>query len=237
MRILVFLPTYNEKANIGKLIDKLNRLNFEKELLIVDDNSPDGTIEIIKEKMKQFDNIKLIIRTGQKGRGLAGIAGLKYFVNSEYEILVEMDADLSHDPKYIPKFLKYFPKYDVVIGSRFIHQGQEKGRNKLRQIISFLANLFIKIILGTKIKDCTSGFRAFKKTVLEKLNFDQFISVNPEIVEELLYGCVLTKSKIIEVPIIYYERVEGSSKLNIKKILFVFLAVIKIRLRSKKILK
>jgi dolichol-phosphate mannosyltransferase len=148
-----------------------------------------------------------------------------------------MDADLSHDPKFIPKFLKHFPKFDVIIGSRFIHQGQEEGRNKLRRLISFLANLFIRIILGTKIKDCTSGFRAFKKEVLEKLNFDQFISINPEIVEELLYGCVLAKSKIIEIPITYYERIEGTSKLNIKKILFVLLAVIKIKLRGKIILK
>ena len=237
MKVLIFLPTYNEKANIGKVIDKLNGLNFQKEILIVDDNSPDGTIEIIKEKAKQYDNIKLIIRTGQKGRGLAGIVGLKYFIQSKNDILVEMDADLSHDPKFIPIFLKYFPKFDVIIGSRFIQQGQEKGRNKLRRLISFLANLFIKIILGLKIKDCTSGFRAFKKEVLAKLNFDRFISINPEIVEELLYGCVLAKSKTIEVPIIYYERKEGTSKLNIKKIIFVLFAVIKIRLRSKTILK
>jgi len=237
MKVLIFLPTYNERANIGKLIDKLNGLNFQKEILIVDDNSPDGTIEIIKEKAKQYDNIKLIIRTGQKGRGLAGIVGLKYFIQSKNDILVEMDADLSHDPKFIPIFLKYFPKFDVIIGSRFIQQGQEKGRNKLRRLISFLANLFIKIILGLKIKDCTSGFRAFKKEVLAKLNFDRFISINPEIVEELLYGCVLAKSKTIEVPIIYYERKEGTSKLNIKKIIFVLFAVIKIRLRSKTILK
>jgi len=237
MKVLVFLPTYNEKDNIGDLIEALNKLKINKEILIVDDDSNDGTLDIIKEKMKKIEYLNLIRRKGKKGRGLAGIVALKYFIKSDCDILIEMDADFAHHPKYIPEFLKYFPKYDVVIGSRLIASGGEKDRNITRSSISLLANFFIRIFFGIKIKDCTSGYRVFKKDILKKLNFNNFISVNPEIVEELLYGCVLGKARIKEVPIVYYERKGGKSKLNLKKILFVLIAIIKIRLRGKKILK
>jgi len=237
MKVLVFLPTYNEKDNIGDLVEALNKLKINKEILIVDDDSNDGTLDIIKEKMKKIEYLNLIRRKGKKGRGLAGIVALKYFIKSDCDILIEMDADFAHHPKYIPEFLKYFPKYDVVIGSRLIASGGEKDRNITRSSISLLANFFIRIFFGIKIKDCTSGYRVFKKDILKKLNFNNFISVNPEIVEELLYGCVLGKARIKEVPIVYYERKGGKSKLNLKKILFVLIAIIKIRLRGKKILK
>ena len=237
MKVLVFLPTYNEKDNIGDLVEALNKLKINKEILIVDDDSNDGTLDIIKEKMKKIEYLNLIRRKGKKGRGLAGIVALKYFIKSDCDILIEMDADFAHHPKYIPEFLKYFPKYDVVIGSRLIASGGEKDRNITRSSISLLANFFIRFFFGIKIKDCTSGYRVFKKDILKKLNFNNFISVNPEIVEELLYGCVLGKARIKEVPIVYYERKGGKSKLNLKKILFVLIAIIKIRLRGKKILK
>ena len=102
-----------------------------------------------------------------------------------------MDADFAHHPKYIPDFLKYFPQYDVVIGSRMIMSGREEDRKITRSSLSLLANNFIRFLFGIKVKDCTSGYRAFKKEILKKLNFNNFISVNPEIVEELLYGCIL----------------------------------------------
>ncbi|MFX1503118.1 MAG: glycosyltransferase [Promethearchaeota archaeon] len=237
MNILVFLPTYNEKENIGDLIEEISNLNFNKEILIVDDNSIDGTIDIIKDKIRKVKNLKLIIRKRHRGRGLAGIRGLKYFINSNNDIMVEMDADFSHHPRFIPDFLKFFPKYDMVIGSRLIKRGEELNRKKIRTTISIIANIIIRILLQTNVRDCTSGFRAFKKELLNHLDFDNFISINPEIVEELLYGCVLCNAKIKEVPIMYYERSGGKSKLNLKKLIKVFIGIIKIRLRGKKLLK
>ncbi len=237
MKILIFLPTYNEEENIGIMIDTVNRLNLNKEILIVDDNSTDDTIKIINEKLKNVKDLTLIVRTGLRGRGLAGRLALKYFINSDNDIFVELDADFSHHPRYIPEFLKYFPEYDVIIGSRLIDQGIEEGRNKIRRFITFFANFIIRNILGIKIKDCTSGFRAFKKETLKKLNFDNFISINPEIVEELLYGCVLCKARIREIPITYYNRIGGKSKLNFKKLLLVLIGIVKIRLRGKIILR
>ena len=148
-----------------------------------------------------------------------------------------MDADFSHHPRYITEFLKYFPEYDVIIGSRLIDQGIEEGRKKIRRFITLFGNFIIRKLLGINIKDCTSGFRAFKKETLKKLNFDNFISINPEIVEELLYGCVLCKARIREIPITYYNRSGGESKLNFKKLLLVLIGIVKIRLRGKIILK
>ena len=237
MKVLIFLPTYNEKENISGILDALNQLDIDKEILIVDDDSNDGTLDIIKKKKEHIENLNLIKRTGKKGRGLAGIVALKFFIKSDCDIFIEMDADFAHHPKYIPEFLKNFPKYDVVIGSRLIASGGEKDRKLGRTSISLLANYFIRILFGINIKDCTSGYRAFTKDILNKLNFDNFISINPEIVEELLYGCVLCKARIKEIPILYYERISGKSKLNLKKIFFVLISLIKIRLREKKILK
>ena len=237
MKVLLFLPTYNEKDNLAKLIDNLNHLKFNKEILVVDDNSTDGSLNIINEKIKLYKNIILIRRTGKKGRGLAGITALKYFIRSDHDILVEMDADFSHHPKYIPEFLKYFPKYDVVIGSRLVRHGGEQGRTILRYIVTLLANFFIRLLFRVKIKDCTSGFRAFKKETLLKLDFDNFFSVHFSITEEILYGCILTKAKMKEIPIIFHNRAGGESKLNYKKIFLTFIGIIKIRLRGKKILK
>lgn len=237
MKTLIFLPTYNERENIGRLIDELSTLLFNKEILIVDDNSNDGTLDIINKKQREIKNLTLIRRTGKKGRGLAGITALKYFIQSDNDIFVEMDADFSHQPKYLPEFLKFFPKYDLVIGSRFIKKGEEKNRGLIRSSISLIANILIRLLFRTKIRDCTSGFRAFKKELLNQLDFNNFISINPEIVEELLYGCVLCDSKIKEIPIVFCERLGGKSKLNSKKILNVFIAIIIIRLRGKKILK
>ncbi|MFX1395306.1 MAG: glycosyltransferase [Promethearchaeota archaeon] len=237
MKVLIFLPTYNEKENIRSLINSINKLNFEKEILVVDDDSIDGTLEIINKMLNHHKNLTLIRRTGKKGRGLAGIVGLKYFIQSNNDIFIELDADFSHHPKYIPYLLKNLQIYDVVIGSRMTEYGLEEGRKRVRSSISLLANLIIRIILGTKIKDCTSGFRAFKREVLKKLDFDKFISINPEIVEELLYGCILANAKIKEIPIIFYERAGGVSKLNLKKLIKVLIAIIKIRLRGKVILK
>lgn len=237
MNILVFLPTYNEKDNIGNIIDAVNSLNFKKEILIVDDNSKDGTLEIINDKRKQLQNLTLIVRKGKKGRGLAGVAAFKYFIKSNNDILIEMDADFSHNPIYIPTFLKFFPKYDLVIGSRFIGQAGEKGRSMSRTIISILANIIVRILFQTKIKDCTSGFRAFKKELVQNFNLDNFFSVHYSITEEILYACILSRAKVKEVPIVFLERASGESKLNFKKIFYTFAGIFKIRLRGNKILR
>jgi len=237
INVMVFLPTFNEIENISKIIDLINNLPFRKEILIVDDNSTDGTLEIINKKKIQHGNIKLILRKGKKGRGLAGIDALKYFINSNSNVLVELDADFSHHPNYIPDFLRFFPKYDVIIGSRLIEGGGEEGRTLKRYIITLIANVLIRFLFGTEIKDCTSGFRAFKKEVIQRFNLETFFSIHYSITEEILYACILNKVKIKEIPIIFHERKGGVSKLDIKKMLHTVLGIIKIIIRGNKIIK
>lgn len=236
METLIFIPTYNEAENIGNLIEQLQDLKLDLDILIVDDESKDDTIEIIKRKQQKYDNIHLIVRKGKKGRGLAGRVAFQYFSNSKYDILVEMDADLSHNPKYIPKILNEFPEYDVVIGSRLIAGGGEEGRSIYRRFITIISNLLIKILFRTSIKDCTSGLRAFKKQVVNKFDLNHFFSTQVSIVEEILYACILLDVKIKEIPITFYERSTGTSKLNLKRILKTLLAIFKIINRNKKII-
>ena len=234
---MIFLPTYNEKDNISKIIDLIKELPFKKEILIVDDSSTDGTLEIVKEKYQQYRNIKLIVRKGRKGRGLAGITALRYFIDSDCNVFVELDADFSHHPIYIPEFLRYFPEYDVIIGSRLIKGGREHGRTLKRFIITLIANILIRFLFGTNIKDCTSGFRAFKKEIIQHFNIRNFFSIHYSITEEILYACILNKAKIKEIPIIFYERKGGDSKLDFKKIFYTILGIIKIIFRGNRIIK
>lgn len=237
MKVLVFIPTYNEEENIGLLIDKIQELDLNNDFLIVDDESTDNTLNIIKKKHKNYQNINLIVRKGERGRGLAGKAAFKYFSNSKYDILVEMDADLSHNPLYIPKFLKFLPKYDVIIGSRLIENGKEEGRSIYRKAITILSNLLVRILFRTEIKDCTSGFRAFKKNIVQKFNVDSFFSREFSITEEILYACLLLDSRVKEVPITFYDRSGGVSKLSFKRMFITFLGIFKILLRGKQIIK
>ncbi|MHA1273261.1 MAG: GtrA family protein [Promethearchaeota archaeon] len=237
LKILIFIPTFNEKNNIGNLIDLINSLPFEKDILIVDDNSTDGTLEIIHNKQKKYRNIKLIIRRGEKGRGLAGITALNYFQKNDYNILMELDADFSHHPKYIPEFLEQIYNYDVIIGSRLVKNGGAIGRSYGRYILTLISNFIVRMLFQTNIKDCTSGFRMFRKEIINKFNLKNFISTHYSITEEILYACLLSKARIKEIPIIFYERASGKSKLNFKKIILTFLGIIRIILRGNKIIK
>ncbi|MFX1396064.1 MAG: polyprenol monophosphomannose synthase [Promethearchaeota archaeon] len=237
MKVLVFLPTYNEGDNIGELIDYIQSLDFNKEILIVDDNSTDKTIETVKNKQKKFKNITLIIRNGIKGRGLAGIDAFRYFTTSDSDVLIEMDADFSHHPKYIINLLKYIPYYDVILGSRLIKNGRETGRSIFRKITTLFANALIRIVFFTRIKDCTSGFRAIKKSVVLNFNLDKFISKDYIIVEESFFAFLQSNARIKEIPYIFHDREEGLSKLNMLKMILTFLGVFRIRLRGKKIIK
>ncbi|MHA1781913.1 MAG: GtrA family protein [Promethearchaeota archaeon] len=237
LKILIFIPTFNEKNNIGNLIEMINSLPFEKDILIVDDNSTDGTLEIINNKRKVHRNINLIIRRGKKGRGLAGITALNYFQKRDYDILMELDADFSHHPKYIPEFLKHIYHYDVVIGSRLVKSGGAIGRSYSRYYLTIISNFIVRILFQTNVKDCTSGFRMFRKEIINKFNLHNFISIHYSITEEILYACLLSKALIKEIPIIFYERASGKSKLNLKKIIFTFIGIVKIVMRGDKIIK
>ncbi|RJP59178.1 MAG: polyprenol monophosphomannose synthase [Candidatus Auribacter fodinae] len=215
MKTIVTLPTYNEAENIEEIILQILTLNDTINVLVIDDNSPDGTGKIVDRLCKNNNRIKIVHRYGQRGRGIAGIEGFLKAIELNADYIIEMDADFSHNPKYIPAMLEKIETCDLVIGSRFIRGGGETGRSKIRRIISILANLYIRIMLGFPVKDCSSGYRCFRGSLLKKVDFNSFQSLGPSIVSELLLHAVIYHNAVItEIPIVFEERHKGSSKLN-----------------------
>ena len=214
LELAIVIPTYNEANNIELLVKRILAVKDNVELIIVDDNSPDGTGEITDKLSKTCSQIHVIHRNRPKGRGLAGIDGFKYALNLDVPYIMEMDADLSHDPKYIPDFLKAIESCDVVIGSRYVKAGNDK-RSFRRRLISKLAGIYIRNALKTKISDPTSGYQCFRRNVLERINFETLISEGPSIVEEILYHCIRNKFRISEIPVDFEDRRYGKSNLKL----------------------
>lgn len=211
-KILVVIPTYNESENIEKLIQELNSL--EHHIMIVDDNSPDGTSEIVENLKEKNNNLYLIKRESKLGLGSAYRDGFKAAMNMGYEFFVEMDADFSHQTIDLVEMIKNIDKADVIIGSRYIEGGGIKGWNYKRRLLSKLANLFTQILFGYHIKDSTSGFRIYNRESLEKINFQKTKSDGYSFQIEMTYRANKKNLKILEIPITFYERRKGESKMT-----------------------
>ena len=214
MKTMVMIPTYNERENIRDLISEILLLSKDISVVVVDDNSPDGTSQLVESSFDKNPRVELICRKKDKGRGTAGIVGFQHALQKGADYIIEMDSDYSHHPKYIPALLNEINNCDVVIGSRNIEGGKEVGRTGFREFLTWFANLYIKIILGINAKDCTSGYRCFRRQVLESIGLDKMVSKGPSIVEEILYACHLKKYRIKEIPIIFEDRVRGNSTKN-----------------------
>lgn len=231
MKTFVMIPTYNEKENIKILIDKILKLNIKNlEIVVADDNSPDGTWRIVKEISGKNKKVHLLLRTKDKGRGYAGKDGFIYCLKHGSDVVVEMDADLSHDPKYIPLMLKELKNADLILGSRRIEGGNEFGRSIFRKFVTWGANLFIRTVLGIKVKDCNSGFRCFRRKVLEGIKVESLKSKGPSIVQEVLFKAHLKNFKIKEVPITFVDRTKGKSKLGLKQLANGYFMVLKLKI-------
>ena len=233
MKTFVMIPTYNEKENIKNLIDKILKLKIKNlHIVVVDDNSPDGTWKIVQDISKKNRNVHLLLRKKDKGRGAAGRDGFIYCLKHSADIVVEMDADFSHDPKYIPSMLEELKNADLVLGSRRIKGGNDVGRGFLRKLVTLLANLYIRLTLGLKVKDCNSGFRCFKREVLEKIDPEKLESKGPSIVQEVLFKAHLKGFRIKEIPIVFINRTKGRSKLGIPQLIAGYFMVLKLKILS-----
>lgn len=229
-KCVCILPTYNEAKNIRLLIKSIQNECPGMHVLVVDDNSPDGTSRVVSEMAKEHEDIHLVTRMGERGRGLAGIKGFRDALEMGFDVVIEMDADFTHDPKWIPLLVGKLDVVDVALGSRYHPDGYTDTRPILRQCVSRLAHGFIRIVLGIKVvKDCTSGFRAFKSHVLKALPLKGMISKNPSIVEEILLLVQKHDFKITEIPISFSERAHGTSKLNFSMLIKVLLDIIVLR--------
>ncbi|MFP4548576.1 MAG: polyprenol monophosphomannose synthase [Fidelibacterota bacterium] len=218
-KALVIVPTYNEKKNIQKVINKL--ATYPVDILIVDDNSPDGTADIVKKLQSENDHIHLIEREGKLGLGTAYVKGFKWALEKEYDYILEMDADLSHNPEDVPRLLMRCQQEDtdMTIGSRYCRGVNVVNWPLKRLLLSYGASKYTKFITGMKIYDPTAGFKCFSRKVLEDINLDGIKSSGYSFQIEMNFRAWKKGYRISEVPIIFTERTEGKSKMS-KAIIF-----------------
>ena len=219
MKTLVIIPTYNESKNITKLINQINSLKIDGlELLIVDDNSPDGTGDIVKVLSKSEPGLFLIQREKKMGLGTAYVAGFKYALQYDYDLIMEMDADLSHDPVELSNFIKASESYDLILGSRYINGVNVINWPLSRLLLSIGASTYTRIITGLPLRDCTSGFKCFRRKVLESIDLDLIQSDGYSFQIEMNFWAWKKGFKIHEIPIVFIDRRAGTSKMS-KKII------------------
>jgi dolichol-phosphate mannosyltransferase len=213
---LVIIPTYNERGNIEKLIKEIFNQNLLLDILIVDDNSPDGTGDLVEELRKNEPRLFILHRLAKEGIGQAYLAGFKWALEHNYEYIFEMDADFSHQPKYLKDFLAAIKENDLVLGSRYIKGGGTVGWPWYRKLISRLGSLYAQLILGLKVKDLTGGFKCFRRKVLESIDLDKVKSSGFTFQIEMTYRAYKKGFRIKEIPIFFIEREFGKSKFSKK---------------------
>jgi len=219
MRTAIVIPTYNESDNIRELVEEILKLNTNPlEVIIVDDNSPDGTGRIADDLAQDHWEVSVIHRPGKLGLGTAHIAGMKQALNHDAEHIMTMDADFSHHPRYIPRLMAKSARFDLVIGSRYVKGGGTLKCGIPRRILSRVANLFARLTLGLAAHDCTAGFRLYRREVLESIPLDEIFSDGYSFLVEMLYRCQKQGSRIAEVPIIFEDRRHGTSKISRQEI-------------------
>ncbi len=212
---LVIIPTYNEKENVEKMIRKVFSLNVPFHILIVEDNSPDGTAEIVKALQKEFAGLHILERKGKLGLGTAYIAGFKWALQNGYEYICEMDCDFSHNPDDLVNLYKAVEQgADLAIGSRYI-----SGINVInwplgRVLMSYFASVYVRIITGMKVMDTTAGFKCYRRKVLETIKFEKIKLVGYGFQIEMKFTTWKYGFKIVEVPIVFTDRQEGTSKMS-----------------------
>lgn len=213
-RALVVLPTYNERENLGPITDRILAATAEVEVLVVDDNSPDGTGRLADEIAAREKRVRVLHRARKEGLGRAYLAAFAIALSEDYELVVEMDADFSHDPSYLPEMLARAKDADVVIGSRNVAGGGTSGWGLGRRVLSRSANLYAQAILGMGVRDLTSGFKCFRRQVLEAIGLSTVASVGYAFQIELTYRAVRSGFHVVEMPIVFVERRSGHSKMS-----------------------
>ncbi len=214
---IVLIPTYNEKENIAAIIEAVMNLPVSFDILVIDDNSPDGTAEIVRGCMLKYpERVHLLERPGKQGLGTAYIAGFKWaLARSAYEFVIEMDADFSHDPKDLPRLREACIKgADVAVGSRYVTGVNVVNWPMGRVLMSYFASKYVRIITGMPVHDTTAGFVCYRRRVLEAFELDKIRFKGYAFQIEMKYTAYLMGFKIVEVPIVFVNRVLGTSKMN-----------------------
>jgi dolichol-phosphate mannosyltransferase len=216
MSNIVIIPTYKERENIEAIVKSIFSQKISFDILVIDDNSPDGTASVIKGLQKSFPNLFLIERQGKLGLGTAYIAGFKWALEKGYDYIYEMDADFSHDPNDLEKLYRTCSENgaDLAIGSRYISGVNVVNWPLSRVLMSYVASIYVRIITGMKIMDTTAGFKCFKREVLSNIKLDRIKSIGYGFQIEMKFKTWLMGYKIVEVPIIFTDRKLGASKMS-----------------------
>ncbi len=233
MEVLVIVPTYNERDNIERVLTDLLALDVDLSVLVVDDNSPDGTGQVVDEFRNREPRVHAIHRPGKMGLGSAYITGFKWaLAKTDAQFIFEMDADLSHDPNAIPEFLAKTPEADLVIGSRYLDGITVMNWPLRRLVLSVGANVYTRIITGMPVKDATGGFKCFRREVLEALPLDSIRSDGYSFQIEVNYHAWKRNFRIVEIPIVFVDRQQGASKMSRRIIYEAVFLVWKLRFAS-----
>ncbi len=229
MKTLIIIPTYNEVENLPLLLTEVFSYAPQSDVLVVDDNSPDGTGELAEALHKQDARVHVLHRPGKLGLGTAYITGFHYALAHGYDAAFEMDADFSHDPRYLPDFLAAIEQADVVIGSRYIPGGSTPGWSALRRLISGSGNIFARFMLGIPVRDCTGGFRCYRRQVLQSIDLEAVQSRGYAFQVELTYRAMRQGFQLVEIPITFMDRRLGTSKMSSKIVIEAFTYVLRTR--------
>ena len=214
MKTLIVTPTYNERNNIRELVSTLFELNPDFHILVVDDSSPDGTAEVVEKLQADCTNLHLLLRNEKTGLGAAYIAGFNYALERDYEVVVQMDADMSHDPKDVPFLIEAIENADLAIGSRYISGINVVNWPLQRLIISYGANIYTRLVTRLPVRDATGGFKCWRREALEAINLDGVRSQGYSFQIEMTYRAWLKGFRITEIPIIFVDRTVGESKMT-----------------------
>ena len=227
-KVLIIIPTYNERENLPLLVKEV-LATVPADILVVDDNSPDGTGKLADELSAAEPRISVVHRAKKEGLGKAYAAGFSWGLVRGYDYLFEMDCDFSHQPKYLTDFLEKIKFADVVLGSRYIEGGGVENWSPMRKFISVGGSLYARTILGLKIKDLTGGFKCFRRKVLETIDYDNLITGGYGFQIEMTYRAVKLGFTVAETPIIFPDRTKGASKMSRKIFLEALINMWKLR--------
>jgi dolichol-phosphate mannosyltransferase len=216
-RILVSLATYNERDNLGPLLAEIQKAVPSAELLVIDDNSPDGTGRLADELAASNPRLHVLHRPGKLGLGTAILAGMRYAIEQDYDLFLNMDADFSHHPRYLPALLAGMDRCDVMIGSRYVPGGGSENWPLSRQLMSRSINTLVGLLMRISARDCSGGFRCYRVAKLRQTRLDRVRSRGYSFQQEVLYRCRQAGCKIGETPIIFENRRAGKSKVDVRE--------------------
>jgi len=214
LKALVIIPTYDEAENIAKLVPNVLSQAPNLDVLVVDDNSPDGTAGLVRDLMDNNGRVHLIERPAKMGLGTAYVAGFRFAIKDSYDYVFEMDADFSHNPREIPNFLKKIENYDLVIGSRYMQGVRVLNWPMQRLLLSYSANVYTRIITGLPLHDATGGFKCYRRKVLEAIDLDKIKSNGYAFQIEMSFKAWKKGFKLLEIPIVFLDRRSGDSKMS-----------------------